>query len=287
MFCLNSFWRDATADVHDINGSQIDTLRLLLLEFDAVDDLELTLRPFLTTSFKFYVIKSLNTVEWLWNHAALAFHGTELVCFRAELVRMLVCSYEVDFDENNERHELLVKLMDDQMVTEYLKGTYTLLPLLVVYCKSVDSQWLGEAFLALLANLNLDVDACMAMELERYPGGLVVRKRFGEERRVIFEKNQTQGQILRWEWVCDPHSPGYHVASEFNALAGDADYLSDFSEWPFPDYYQYDHTHQYIQQRELDQVQRFDRRTASKARKERARTGQKPLRSKMSGTWDW
>jgi hypothetical protein len=286
MFSLNGFRRNANVDNHVMNQFRIDTLRLLLLEFDTIDDRDSTLWHLLTAgSLEFYGIMDLDMLEWFWIHAALAFHGTELVCFRAKLAQILVRAHENYFDENdNENHKLLVKLMDDQMVAEYIKGTYVLLPILVFNSNSVDSKRLGDAFLGLLASLNLDVDACVAMELERYPEGLLLKYNSDAEMRVIYEKHQTQGDILRWEWLYDPQAPGYHVVSAFNALAGDS---YRYYEWPFHDFCEWEHTREYRQQRELKQTQRFNRRTARKARKGRARTGQKLPRSKMPGTWNW
>jgi hypothetical protein len=268
-----------------MNKFCIDTLRLLLLEFDAIDDCDSTLWHLLTAgSLEFYGIMDLDMIEWFWIHAALAFNGTELVFFRAKMAQILVYmhGYNMLIDESDKgSHELLVKLMDDQMVAEYIKGTYVLLPILVFTSNSVDSKWLGDAFLGLLASLNLDVDASVAMELERYPDGLLINYYSDVAMRVIYEKHQTQGDILRWEVQYDSQAPGHDVVSEFNALAGDI--YPHHQEGPFLNFYDWGGD---LQQRELD-MQRFNRRTASKARKERARTGQKLPQSKMPGTWDW
>jgi hypothetical protein len=292
MSCLYSIshWdiNEPGVNVNDetMHATYIDTLRLLLLKFEAIDDFDSNLRRYLNTaSWEFYGVGGMTIIKWFWVHAVLAFHGTELVCFRVQLICMLLALSQLGLIEYDEVREFLVKYMDDQMVTEYLNGTYPLLPILIAYGESIDSKWLGDAFLDLLASLNLDVDACIAMELERHPDGLASHEG-GKERviRIIFERHRTQGAILRWEWAYDPYAPGHSVVSEFNALAGDSAY---YAQWPVAGFPEWELTWKDVLQRELKRTQRFSRRTASKARKEGARTGRKLPRSKMPGTWDW
>jgi hypothetical protein len=274
--------------------TRIDILRLLLTKFDLVDDLDSSLSPLLSARWLIFhhAKDSKMVIEWFWTHAVLAFHGTGLLHLRVKLLHALVHSYDVESNEhNNEVHDLLIKLMDDQIVAEYLKGTYTFIKALFSDAPPAESKWLGDAFLRLLASLNLDAEACIAMELACYPGGLLEPLySYFPRRRVIFEKDQTQNAILRCAWAYDPHALGYHLVSEFNAFTVDTIFYGHGSEWPFFEHDNDDDwsiTDEHYGIRERNRAQRFDRRTATKARKERARTGQKRPRSRMPGTWDW
>jgi hypothetical protein len=274
-------------DIHIL----IDTLRTLLLDFDTIDDLSVSLTPLsFEHPWEYFGARHIQLTRWLWINAALVFHDTELIVLRARLLHTLIVwhDYPLFPDSSNEFNQVLTKLMDEEMVAEYLKGTYKLLPAFFWMGKSVDSERRGDVYLSLLASLHLDVEACVANELEHFPGGLIVAH-YGYDlnRRLIFEKDKVQRPTLKWEWVYDQHAPGYHVVSEFFALASDTMYDFVLLEWPFDDWHCQGYTNEYLQCRRLSKLKRFDRCTAAKARKERARTGQKRSRSKMPGTWDW
>jgi hypothetical protein len=192
----------------------IDTLRTLLSEFDQVDSFE-QYNTFLPINSS-----ELAVVEWLWVNAAFTFHGSELVSLRALLARRLACScLWVEFLPNNESTQLLIRLTGPEMLELYMQGRYTLLS---AFCqgpasKSIDSACDGLNFLNLLSGMGLDVELCILQELDNPPQNF---QRGGQ--KVVFEKFDDGIMVLRWEWAYDPSAPGYHVVSEFNALAGDA-----------------------------------------------------------------
>jgi hypothetical protein len=228
--------------------------------------------------------------QWLWTNAALVFHDSELIALRVKLLHTLIFWHDHSYFQysDDEIYQVLTKLMDEEMVAEYLKGTYNLLPAFFWEGKSVESKRRGDVYLSLLASLHLDIETCVAKELECLPGGFLMDNYdYGPKRRLIFEKDEVQRPTLKWEWVYDPHAPGYHVVSEFYALASDTRLFLDDLWWPFDESYRQGCTNEYLQRRRLNKLKRFDRCTAAKARKERARTGQKRSRSKMPGTWDW
>jgi hypothetical protein len=284
-YFLNAPYR--ISDIH----IQIDTLRTLLLDFDTIDDFSAGLAPFRFENLRTYLgARDIETTQWLWINAALVFHGTELIKLRARLLHTLIFRHNCSRfpDSDTEIYQVLTKLMDKDMVAEYLKGTYAILLVIFWQGTSVDSKRRGDFYLSLLATLHLDVETCVAKELEHYPGGLIVADPgYGLKRRLIFEKDEVQRPTLKWEWVYDSYALGYHVVFEFCALTNDTSFVWGPLEWPFHECYCQEDPVEYFERLELNKSKRFDRRTAAKARKERARTGQKRSRSKMPGTWDW
>jgi hypothetical protein len=165
--------------------------------------------------------------------------------------------------------------MDEEMIQHYLQGQITLM--LVLFWRetaSVESERVGSAFIDLLTRLGLDVEACINMELENLPGGLI-KSRFSDEMdlRIVFDSLQNGDWTLRWIWDLDPLAAGHILVSEHIALGADNFYAIG---WPFSRYHK---------PGKVDA--RRERREAAKARKERARTGQKRTKSKMPGTWSW
>jgi hypothetical protein len=283
MFTLNGLERSSDTDV------QIETLRTLLLDFDTIDDFDSSPELTINNPWVFAGLRTTDTVEWLWTHAALAFHGKELLYFRAKLANFLLfrCNLNSSHDFDDEIYRVLIRLLDDEMVAEYLKGSYTFLPTLFSARWSVYSKFRGDTFLSLLASLHLDVEACVVKELEHLPDGCIAHHNDNfHKKRMIFENDHMQTPILRWEWAYDVHAPGYLVTSEFSSLASDVDCSWVGSEWPFLDYGWFGSKADYEHEM-LKPSRRFDRRAAAKACKERSRTDQKRTRSKMPGTWNW
>jgi hypothetical protein len=99
----------------------------------------------------------------------------------------------------------------------------------------------------------------------------------GMQRRVIFERSECGDWILKWVWIHDTSAPGYLLVSEYISLGADAWFQSS---WPFVS------VENYYRDQNLEHL-RFGRRLADKARKERARTGQKRAKSRMPGSWNW
>jgi hypothetical protein len=270
---------------------QIDTLRTLLLDFETIDDLSVSLTPLrFAHPWEYPAVTTIEMIEWIWINAALALDDTDLVILRARLLHMLIYWHNSGspWYSSNEIHQVLTKLIDNQIAAEYLQGTYVLLPVIFWNGTSLDSKQRGDFYLSLLASLQLDVEACVAKEFEHLPGGFMETGfDCSLDRRIMFEKDEEQRPTLRWEWIYDQHALGYHVVSEFHALASDQRLDWGPWEWPFDKPYYWGPTIEHLERRKLNQSKRYNRRTAAKARKERARTGQKRSRSKMPGTWNW
>jgi hypothetical protein len=224
-------------------------------------------------------------MEWMWMNAAAVLDDQELASFRFLLLAGLVTHYgRIDGSSyDNKITETILKLMDNQMAQHYVRSEVGLLQALFwPRPPSFDSQILGASFVNLLTCLGLDVEACISRELELLNGGMLE----DGDRKVVFEPVD-RGWLLRWTWDHDPSGSGYLLVSQYTELCADAPWVEHLAEnWPF---FSDDFGHD-SKARESSWTKaevRSTRRLANKARKERARTGQKRQRSKMPGAWDW
>jgi hypothetical protein len=259
----------------------VDTLRVIMFEFDQIDG-DIGVPGF------FVCNDSMESIKWLWINAAFVFHGSELMVLRTRLVEKLVQSYHTFIHGQNEKiTQTLVSLIDDEMLGAYKQGNFTMLPQL--FWRPFDSRYVSEAegdtFLQLLARLGLDVDACIQRELCSLPNGILLLPD-GLQRRVVFEKFQDGSRSLSWQREYDALEAGYEVVSEFSTLVSEMDVFDSIDEWPFDQFDSYNARVAYFSKETRGERDiRFSRRIANKARKERARTGQKLPRSRMPGAW--
>jgi hypothetical protein len=270
---------------YSTTGEEAETSRLLLNSRNQDGDLE-CIDSLLKVCYARLSI-GLEVVEWIWLNAATVFDDQELARFRLFLFAGLISRYgdRPRVYHNNEITDKILKLVDTQTLEYYLKSDYRLLDTLYLeHSSSLDSQSVGASFVHSLTCLGLDVEACMTRELELLNGGILAGTHFlFGVRKIVFE-HVNGGWLLGWTWVLDPHEPGYILVSEYTGLV--ADVWHDRDIWPFfPD-----QTLCGWKERESRWMKakvRFIRRLANKARKERARTGQKRQRSKMPGAWNW
>jgi hypothetical protein len=233
--------------------------------------------PLMTTS----VANDPELTNWLWLNATSSFYGADLVGIRVCLIQALTRTCHIAADNFHEGlFSCLLAFINEEIKEQYLAGAFTLLPLLTG-SRSVDSWCSGRAFLDVFAKLGLNAKVCMDMELRREPLLLCTD---GLYHRVTFEEFDGAIEDLRWEWAYELRVPGYQVVTEFNGLSGDSRYAE---HWPFLHFESVPAKFSYYEIRDRCQAARFDRRLATKARKERARTGQKRPRSKMPGAWTW
>lgn len=307
---LEMCWADWWYRTDYRDGDDIDTFRTLLTCSVSVERLELDNKY--QRGWSETTPLHAATLEWLWVNAAVVFHGEELYALRIRLAKLLVKRYVTRAPENHNKEVVarLLKLLDVEMLRLYRDGGYKLLMQFMQGHSSVESHLVGEAFLELLTSSGLDVEACIRMELEEHPGGIIEEFYPGPNRKMIFEKDGSHRASLRWEWAVDPNAPGYDVLTEFAVMALDMHRNSDMdgpsfgrhswtkgteSEtdldhiyWPFIDLKSKEAYFKYSEESANPlQASRLERRLANKARKERARSGQKRVRSKMPGTWGW
>lgn len=287
--CLN--WMGPTFDQsrpRESKQADVDTLRILLDQSDQVDGSEASFEDLVTPQgVRFSLGEHMDVTEWLWNYAALAFYGADLAYLRAKLAQECVETYRPDDDSHNHAvNQLLIRLMDDELLNMYLSGKFSLLPNGSCFeHMSIDSQCRGAAFIDLLSGLGLDIAACLNMETHHHLRGATwdeVCRNGGA--RMVYEQLSERDWILRWSWEYDINAPGHHVVSEFSALCHE---VFTSYRWPFREEGRLFDSKEQWDREERKRVVRFDRRMAAKARKERARNGEKLPRSRMPGAWNW
>jgi hypothetical protein len=269
--------------------ASIDTIRVLLYNCDTADDFGVADKCALYSRGL-----SIHTAEWLWINAANVMDDSEMACIKRLLLRNLICSighldkYNADqVCSTDDVVGLAVKLMDVDVTESYLKGEITLIDeLFALNTSSLMSAALGDHYIEFLTRVGLKVEACIKMELAILSEDSFDVPYEGElPQNFILERRDEDKLSLRWIWVLDPDSSGFILLSEHAALTCDSGWSP--CPWPF-----YETIRERLRNKNSQQIiaqleARFDKCAANKARKERARTGQKRLKSKMPGAWTW
>lgn len=162
--------------------------------------------------------------------------------------------------------------------------------------RSCDSFTLGGILVEWLLNAGIDVEEWMSHEMKRWNIQHMFT-RMGFAKKMVLEICKDGGWRLGFEYVFDSEASGYLVVAEYQALSVEPIIETD---WPFYDLWSkfYDWSRrgslcgqeasdEYEKYLEPKRRKRFERRTAAKQRKERARTGQKIPKSRIPGTWVW
>jgi hypothetical protein len=260
--------------------SQLETVRLLFQDCEIIDDFE-SQYTMIRTYMAWCCISS-ETLEWVWVNAAEVLSHQELRGLRSCLFESLLSGLGLHSGPNEKIMECIVRLISPEWIQRYLEDNNKLLRILFKYDGiSIESHSTGSAFIGLCERSGLDLEACISSQCEKF--NKLEYKCI--KRRVILERSDVGGWILRWVWVHDSSAPGYLLASEYIALGADSMWDFDF-HWPFSDSKPPTDYRSYILREKHEQL-RFNRRTANKARKERARTGQKIAKSRMPGGWNW
>jgi hypothetical protein len=258
----------------------VDTVRFFLFDCDHVDDFE-------NEYLGLYGNFDFDVLEWTWRHAVAVLDECSLLRFRSWLLTSHINQYPLNYEhlQGHDYKDRIIKLMNAEMVEHYRQGNIKLLRALFESpYGSLDSQRYGYLLTGLLSQLGLDVKSCIDMELENFPGGIIRREWPGDlDRKIVFEILDN-GWSLRWIWVLDPCEPGYLLLSENIGLTCDTYFLE---LWPFSETWEQQLDSEKRTRTGATYEARFDRRMANKARKERARTGQRRTKSKMPGAWTW
>ncbi|KAH4055374.1 hypothetical protein HBH98_056120 [Parastagonospora nodorum] len=258
----------------------IDTMRLLLHDGEILDNFEDETYTFGDNYHAGYM--DLKTLEWLWMNAGKALSAPELQSLRFRLLEILITKYNFNSNIIDDITECIIRLVSKSLVQSYQEEGKELTGALFASCQlSIESSQVGGAFIDLLNRLGLDVESCINMEGEYflepfYPW-------HDMQRRVIFERSECGDWILRWVWVYDTSAPGYLLVSKYISLGADNWFGCG---WPFTLDKLFVSDEKYDRHKNLKHL-RFGRRLANKARKERARTGQKRAKSRMPGSWNW
>jgi hypothetical protein len=267
-------------------SDEIETVRLLLQSCDQVDQFDED--KFLFYSLPCLVRNPCEKIQWIWFNAAVHIDDHELHNLRLLLLRTIFAQCAATscrgFEIGHYTETIFRLMVDARMSEYYLGGNYGFLDIVFGWdLSSLNSQILGAFYLNLLERLNMDVGGCMVRQLDVLTGGVLKSHSWAGERKVVFEPLDHGGWLLRWIWVLDGSAPGHCLVSEHIGLGPD---INGAKDWPF-----FEHPLGSWSQESIDRWAKVEarstRRLANKARKERARTGQKQPRSRMPGAWNW
>lgn len=274
---------------------QIDLLRFLLHQCNLIDNPEDDSFP-LT---KWHMLWFLNpeTKDWLWNNVTSFFSDQQVLDIQCSLLQSMLWDI-LETSSSEEQHDKVARFVErasPETIQRYVQGKFSLMGLIMMPWHSLDSQGHGTMVLEVLRSLNLDIQACISMEVRLWPerrfDGFQIKKKL-----IVFEPLDDQNWRLQWVWDLDPHAPGYLLVSEHIGLGPETfvgslytdkkGYFIQGDRWPFSSAKpRFDFHNYHIKGTQWEN--RFKRREARKARKERARNGQKITRSRLPGAWNW
>ena len=282
----------------DYQRRSVDTYRLLLADYEE----HAYLLNYFSTGQAFLTQRHRWSSEavWLFHQSEVHLAGHELANFQDAVLRGVFVNCV--WDMNHEGLEWIQGVLHTPAGTRLFEslnnGDFGLLDTFFADCHLVQPRKVGTDIISALVLLGIDIEACMIQEFLQSPFG-IVKSHWGLlDKRVTFSKKGGQEFDLDWEWVHDQSAPGQLLVSELTAFTVDSDYqLTPIDERsPYgkhngigPLYENRYDTLRFRVRYENSEVEkwppRFERRAAKKERKERARHGQKQVRSKMPGAW--
>lgn len=149
---------------------------------------------------------------------------------------------------------------------------------------SYESFITGDEFLTWLSKSSLNVEQLVMNQIAKLgPGALL--KSWPYDQRVVFRTLETGEWKLGFEWALDEEACGYLLVSEYQCLTIESEHFSySYMKRPFLEHI-WKRIPGELEEWKPKQDLRFRRRMAVKARKERARNGQKTPRIRMPGAW--
>jgi hypothetical protein len=263
-------------------ANAIDTYRCFLDDVDVVGEFNRTDGFYSVLGYSTFTA---DEAQWLWQKNLELSVGEDLRSNQRVMIRRLWSI--IGFTDYGLHRELQFPIMpmDKDILSDIQYGRCEIFGVLFSGCQTaMRSYILGAWFLQWLTSLQLDPEICVASELANLGRWLSFANK-----RVVFERNWDQNWILGLEWVLDHEAPGYSLLFEYPTLTIEADWTPSWTfgwppDWPLAEW-------KYVYAQHLEnwgcRISRFNRRTAAKERKERARLGQKQPRSRMPGTWNW
>lgn len=234
---------------------------------------------------------------WLFRQSQFHLFGSELSHFRYALLKGTFTNFI--WDANLEgllwMKDILHTQSGAQLFEDLQNGNFNLLRTFFGNTRLVRPRNIGVDILSALSLFGVDVDACMAREFLRFPLDVVECCWPGErlKKTVTFSNQGASGYTLGWDWNYVESAPGYLLVSELPALTVDSDMKLNYDdENP---HLRHENGPLYVNRHDRAKIftntgvekwpPRFKRRAAKKERKELARLGQKPTRTKMPGSW--
>lgn len=280
----------------------IDVLRTLLFDFEHPDE------PVRVATA---IAPSTCVLDWLWTSAEAVYHGHGLTNVRTTLLLSYLNRSSYSYTNKAPDQELYSQqksFLEKSLVSYYASGRSGLLRYLFKCNRShsYHSSEVGSWFIHHLSQLGLNVTECLERENKTIRRGLLRKDniRYRNDRKVTFQRAHGQAWSISWEWSYDPLAPGYHLVSEFNALAADSDYtLAKDLCWPFSERratYCFDYSCDCCKPSSMRQdcmepyerhweraAIRFQVRMAARARKYQKLARKHLPRPEMPGSWKW
>lgn len=231
---------------------------------------------------------------WLFKQSQFHLFGSELANFRYALLRGTFVNFIWDMNLEGLQwlKETLHTLAGAQLFEDLGNGNFNILETFFKDTGLAQPQNIGVEIISALSLFGVDIEACMKREFLEFPFGVVEGHGLQLKKRVTFSKQRASGYALDWVWIYDQSAPGYLLLSELSAFSVDSDIHLCFHDDNWLDcgigplYANcYDRAKVWRNTGVEKWPPRFERRRAKKERKERARSGQKPTRTKMPGSW--
>jgi hypothetical protein len=238
---------------------------------------------------------------WLFQQSQLHLSGPELDHFRYAVLRGVLVNFI--WDTNVEGLHWLKKTLHTPAGAHLLQalnnGECGLLGSIFKDLRLIQPWDIGEAIISALLLLGIDIGACIRRELLQFPLS-VAESYYGFRlrKRITFAKQIISGHTLDWAWIYDQSAPGYLLTSELAAFTVNSDMQLSYDNNIFLGYRGQGNGPLWMNRHDrakiYDEIDRkgggkwpprFERRRAKRERKERARSGQKPTRTKMPGSW--
>lgn len=281
----------------------IDTLRLL---FDDYEEKSYLLRA-ISTGVASFTGQHRSSIEavWLFHQSEAHLVGPELANFQdAVLSGVLInCIWDMNWEGLEWIKDILHTPAGARLCEKLSSGDFRLLDTFFADRRLAQPRRIGTDITSALLLLGIDVEACLIQEFLQVPFGVVKTRSWPRkpllDKRVTFLKEGEHSVNLEWEWIHDQSAPGHLLVSELTAFTVDSDHrlIPSPEEFVIPNHPE--HSPLYSNRHDTAQrysfflknsgkekwPPRFARRAAKKERKERARLGQKQVRSIMPGTW--
>ncbi|KAF2853001.1 hypothetical protein T440DRAFT_497472 [Plenodomus tracheiphilus IPT5] len=254
----------------------IGTLRVLMSSKEVIDDI--VYASFSGYGWRLSSEWSPESFEWLWKQLESMYADEDLAPLRSKIFSFALYGFahSVGFGVNGRAPKFnMTSRTRDNFKSDDI---HILVGSLSSY--GADTSFVvGAAIVKVLLEHGLDVEVCCARMRHSFDAN-----RNLSIQRFISERVGEQDWILGFKWVFEPQGSGYLLVHEFTALVVESRLELHTDFWPFAREYarwgwpgrKYD---------DPKRQSRFARRMASKARKERARNGQKRPRSRMPGGW--
>lgn len=226
-------------------------------------------------------LQDFESFNWLWRQTENRLFGEDALKFQRTLVCSVCMSLSMGYLIMTVE-EFMTAFGSTRIKQDIISDIEAGNCLLLLYMLEMDEQSSAESYLAgkkvldFLTRIGVDIETWVSNELGKFQDN-IFKIGQGSAIRVIFERDNEGSWKLGFEWALNEGEPGFLVCSEYDEMA--CSIFWDGPSWPFEE-----GLDDWGEPHEPPNA-RFNRRMASKARKERKRAGLKIPKSRMPGSW--